>query len=591
MSGFLHPGMLGLAALAVPLVVLYILKVRRQDHRVASTWLWETSLREVEAQVPFRKLRRDWLLWLQLLILALLVAAAAAPFRRALTVPGDRVALVLDASASMLAGERLDAAREAAARVVDGMGAGDQILLVRAGSRPEVLAPLTEDARSLREAIARFEASPAPADLEAAARFARRVLGEEGSVVLLTDGAARALELSGLEIVLVDGTELDNSGITALSVRPGDASGASQEVFLRVRNGGGRPAAGRIRLLVDGRLRDASALSVPARSEASRTLRLEGIREGVVEALWSIEADDALAADDRAHWILRAPAARKWRFVGGREPWVGRAMASDPDWREAAPGEPADLEIVLRASPEPAGPPFLWIDPLELRREIARGAVVLDTDRSHPALRFVDLHPVRLGRVPSVERPPGARVLAESSAGPLILEGSRGNRAYLLWAFDPAETDLPLRAAFPLLVRNAVEHLAPEGGGLPGGVAAGVPLEIAWPEGGEVRLVAPDGATTSLTPSGGRLRLPPLEKLGVWRIAGAGREERLAVSLLSADESDLSPRMLDRPSGGGAGAGIAAPRATLRGLWRPLAVAALLLLLLESAAFFRRWTP
>ena len=71
--GFLLPTMLWLGALAVPLIALYILKVRRHDETVSSTWLWETSLREVEAQIPFRRLRRDWLLLLQLLILAFLV--------------------------------------------------------------------------------------------------------------------------------------------------------------------------------------------------------------------------------------------------------------------------------------------------------------------------------------------------------------------------------------------------------------------------------------------------------------------------------------------------------------------------------------
>jgi len=589
--GLLHPHLLWFGALAVPLVLLYVLKVRREDHTVSSTWLWETSLREIAAQVPFRRLRRDWLLLLQLLILALAVLAAAGPYRRTLVEPGERTALVLDASAGMTAGDRFEEARRTALAAVAGMGAGDEVLVLRAGPRPAVLAPLTSDRRALREAVLAAVPSPAPADLEEAVRLARRILGEGGSVVLLTDGAGPAPEAPGLRVVRVGGP-LDNSGIVAFGVRPANPSGSDHEVFVRVRNASADEVRGALRLELDGRLRDATTLRVPAGGRAEHTLRLDGVREGRIEVVWEPPGPEALGLDDRALWVLRPPEPRRYRFQGEPGPYLRRALAADPDWAEAEPGRPADLEVVVRRPPSEEGPPFLWIDPPELREGLVEGAVVLDWDRAHPALRFVDLHTVRLGRVPRLRRPPGARVLAESSAGPMILEGSRGGRSYLLWAFEPMETDLPLRAAFPLLVRNAAERLAPPGGGLPGGLPTGASPEVPWPWGDPVQLVAPDRSQAPLASAGGRLRLPPLEQAGVWRIAGAGREIRFAASLLDDEESDLRPRA-------GPGGETAAPRraaagmarAALRGLWRPLALLAVALLLLESAAFHRKWTP
>jgi hypothetical protein len=464
-------------------------------------------------------------------------------------------------------------------------------MVVRAGPRPEILAPLTGDRRALREALESAGPRPAPADLREAVRLARSVLGESGSVAVLTDGAAPVPELPGVRVVQV-GDALANSGIVALGVRPADLSREDHELFVRVRNASDEPVRGTVRLLVDGKVRDAAALRAGPGAEAGATLRLAGVREGYLEAVWETEGGDALPLDDRAAWVLAPPEGRRYRLVGDVDPYLRRALALDPDWSEARGGERADLEIVAGQAPAPAGPPFLWIDPPGPREGTAPGAVVLDWERTHPALRFVELQPVRMGHVPRLRRPAGARVLAESSAGPMILEGQEGERAYLLWAFDPMETDLPLRASFPLLVRNSLEHLAPEQSGVAGGIATGRHLEVPWPSGEPARLISPSGEEVALAHAGGSLRTPPIEEIGVWRLVGEGRELRFAGSLLDGEETDLRPRTV-----GGRGADSRsrtvseAALPALHALTPPLILAAILLLLLEGAAYHRRWTP
>jgi len=47
---------LWLLGLLVPLIVLYILKIRRQRLTVASTWLWQQAARDLLAKSPFRRL-------------------------------------------------------------------------------------------------------------------------------------------------------------------------------------------------------------------------------------------------------------------------------------------------------------------------------------------------------------------------------------------------------------------------------------------------------------------------------------------------------------------------------------------------------
>lgn len=615
MSGLLHPAFLWLAALAVPLIALYLLKARRERRTVSAVWLWEEARRDLEARVRLSKLRRDWLLWLQLLVLALLVLAAAGPYRQLVLGAGGDTAVVVDASASMLAGARPAELEATLRRLVDGLGPGDRMALVRAATRAEVLAPLGHDRRALMSALERARPAPVAAELTPAVELAASLVGEKGTVVVVTDAsgvapAVRADErLRVLRLGDAAGEALDNVGIVSLGVRATDSSASDHEVFVRLANASLGAARGTLLLRVDGDVRDAVELEVGPAAEVGRTLRLPGVAAAgagventLVEVVWRGEGD-ALAVDDRAYWVLRPEAGRRFRVEGPADPYLLRALAaiaeSGSGWRRAAAGETADVEVLVATSPADAGAPFLAVDPPEGRLEEIAGSAVLSWEKTHPALRFVDLRSVRLGRIHRRQRPAGARVLAESGAGPLILEGAHRGRRYLMWAFDPMETDLPVRVAYPLLVRHALEYLAPTGGDLAGGRATGAPPPMPWDggaEAGAVTLTSPSGRVTPLAPSGGSLRLPALEEAGVWKLAGGGRELRFATSLLDSGESDLSARRAGAgsgPSGAGEAAGgarDARPRDALRGLWRPLVLAALVLLLVEALAFHRRWT-
>src|SRR4051812_29669453 len=94
----MNPRGLWLLAGVAPLVALYILKIKRERLRVPSTWLWAASGRDLLAKHPFRKLRAELPLVLQILALAALAIALSRPAMRGGQIAGDHVAIVIDTS-------------------------------------------------------------------------------------------------------------------------------------------------------------------------------------------------------------------------------------------------------------------------------------------------------------------------------------------------------------------------------------------------------------------------------------------------------------------------------------------------------------
>src|SRR5579862_3583221 len=123
------------------IVVMYILKLKRKDVVVSSTFLWRQVIRDVQANAPFQKLRRNLLLLLQLIIASLIIFALARPFFTASGLGGRNIVLILDTSASMQATDvrpsRLEAARRKAYDQISALRPGDMMMLLSASSRPE----------------------------------------------------------------------------------------------------------------------------------------------------------------------------------------------------------------------------------------------------------------------------------------------------------------------------------------------------------------------------------------------------------------------------------------------------------------------
>src|ERR1700712_5756526 len=92
-----------LAGVPVGIIALYFLKLRRRPVQVPSTLLWRRSLEDLHVNSLFQRLRKNLLLFLQLLAVILVMIALTGPRIRGTGTEGQRYVLAIDNSASMSA--------------------------------------------------------------------------------------------------------------------------------------------------------------------------------------------------------------------------------------------------------------------------------------------------------------------------------------------------------------------------------------------------------------------------------------------------------------------------------------------------------
>src|SRR5438105_3441266 len=95
------PTALLLLALAAPIILFYLLKIRWPQVPVSGDIFWERIFEERRHRALWRRLRHPLSLLLQLVLLALLVVAMAQPFFPWEAAAARRLVVVVDNSASM----------------------------------------------------------------------------------------------------------------------------------------------------------------------------------------------------------------------------------------------------------------------------------------------------------------------------------------------------------------------------------------------------------------------------------------------------------------------------------------------------------
>lgn len=294
------------AAIAIPaLLILYFLKLRRRDLEVSTTLLWKKAIQDLQANAPFQKLRRNLLLFLQLLALAAAIFALAQPEFKSKGTIGQKHVILIDRSASMSSTDgdpeaesgltRLAEAKRRAIELVDSLpepglfrGEGETAMVIAFASGADVVQNFTGNKAVLRDAIESIRPAYEPSSLKQAMQLTRAHAGtrkfEEqlqenvgfvpraptATIHLFSDG--RIFDLGSLDTTSEDVIEYYPIG-AAESANIGLVSMASSRAFndpRKLKIGVGLMSTDlqrrdvQVQIAIDGVARDVIDVSIPA---------------------------------------------------------------------------------------------------------------------------------------------------------------------------------------------------------------------------------------------------------------------------------------------------------------------------------------
>jgi Ca-activated chloride channel homolog len=611
------------ALLAVPIILLYMLRLRRREVTVSSTYLWQQVLQDREANTPWQRLRRNLLLLLQLIILILLVLALARPFMTVPAVSAGHITLLVDATASMNAtditegGTRFDEAKRHALEIVDTMRAADHMTIIRVTDAPEVVASSTDDRGVLRAAINAAQPGLAPGDWDSALNLAAAGAAgvDDYTIVIISDGGLPdGTGLPGIEgevRYIPLGVAGDNAAISALATRA--LPGQTPQLYAEITNYGGSEARVVFTLLVDDEHFASSNHTIPARASQSIVSSalpqtFTTITARLTPSVASPSAD-YLPVDDVAYAVFGAGEARRVLVVTPGNVYLEQALRSLPGVEAVRTtgetGVPPNYDLyIFDGIQPPANLPeghLLFINPPGSTPFFTLGEESAQTtnpraDQGDPRMSFVDVGQVNLLRFRQVSDVGWATPLISVDGGPLLLAGETGGRQIALMPFNPRESDFPLQIGWPVLIANLVEWFAPRSAVVADdNLRIGDPITVRPPfEADTVRVTLPDGNIQTLPIERDVVSFAATSTPGIYMVEVLAGDQMItsqpvALNLFSPLESDIAPVALDDLRIEGVTIAVdTEPELGQREYWPLVALLALMVLLIEWYVYHRR---
>ncbi len=405
--------------------------------------------------------------------------------------------------------------------------------------------------------------------------------------IVLPNGVKKRLNLANYSMVDAEfrrlpsfsfwpvGKHSDNVAITAFSARRLPEQQLKFAVFLEIFNFSNSKAEGYVELFVDGEQIETVRLKLAGNRGWKRVFAPLSSQGSRLEAHLVIKrGKDYLKADNRAFAII--PRAKKpfILLVSNDNLYLNALLLSDPQvsYRQLSCQRYRKLEqqgiirpnlwgkrrvdIVIFHSCAPERAPtrgrYIFFDPPEKgtpfvisRKKMLKNPLITDVKHKHPIMQFTIFRDVNIASSVRIGKRRGDIVLASSFGDPIIAARQTKKMRAIVVGFSLIRTDLPLRVAFPLFLRNAIQWLMRSRGALPPILRrVGHLWTIRLPDGVQSALLkAPDASKRRLFANDGLLFFTG-KQAGFYHLQYKGGERWIAANFTNPAESNIRPHRL-----------------------------------------------
>lgn len=510
----------------IPIIIMYLLKKQHTDIVISSNYLWEKALKDVEANRPWQRLRKNILLILQLLIFSLIVLSLAKPYIFSSNTTSGNAIIVLDTSMSMQGSSgdstRFDIAKREAEKIIDNLRPDTSVTIITMDTSPNIIINNTNNKDLAKRQLSSIKPTNSKENIQETLSLLNAMTKETDnySILFYTDKWVDT-DIDKLFLNYIDGEQsniaidnishsLDANGITALTT---------------VTNHSNEDVSFDLSLYADDSLYDVKETSLSPGESSS--IYWQNIDLGVRMLRAEADVDDSLSVDNVRHHIVNTNSVKKALLVTKGNVFLEKAVSLNSNIELYKTNEITEnisgyeLYVFDGLVPDklPTDGNIIMISPTssDLFKEtvVDAGEIKALNDE---LFRYVSLD-FSIGKSKYIENSSWIEPVLLVNDNPVIAKGQRDNQKYILIGFDLHDTDFPLQVDFPIFIQNMLEYSLNMSTQEKTSVLSGESLNLdVLPNSKEISVIRPNGNKEKLGPPFPLAPFTDTKEIGVYTI-------------------------------------------------------------------------
>lgn len=601
---FLYLWPLALLVLIPIIIIMYLLKQKAVDHPFSSLFLWKEMYKNMQANTPWEKLKKNLLMYLQIATVLILIFALMSPYIKSETTSAGHVVLVLDTSGSMNTKyddghTRMEVAVSEAIDYVDKLPGDTSISIITSDKEAVLVLTDSVDKSLAKRRLNAIEATNYMGDCSFGMEMAESMIAqwETAEVVYFTDTYVSCKTTGGYIVDVY--SEMDNAVVEY--VGHGTNNEGLLTVLAKVSNFGSKELKTDINLYGDDEMLAVKEVTIP--SGDSEIVYFENLAfDGKVIYAELHDVKDALLLDNGCYDVITETAECKVLLMTEQNLYLEKAMAlmdgvnvtksNDIDGFKDFLNQEYDLYVfdgmVPTELPKNGSMLFINCECPELYTVADTLEGILLKVKDSKVTRYLEDYSFGASKVKAMEVPGWADSFLTAGNFSAGFIGTYGTQQVCVLGMDFHDTELPLKSEFPILIYNIMNECVSTGMLSASVVNAGSIVKVSGKiDGAKPVIERPDGKNEELV--GTIVNYTGTNATGVYEVEQNTDGEKL--SEVFAVNFPKNESYIQNTPGGSSEAGTSVVQATVNSsfnLRNVIIILALILLCIEWVVYIRR---
>lgn len=474
---FLYLWPLFLLLLIPIIIVMYLLKQKAVETPISSLFLWKEMYRNVEANTPWEKLKKNWLLILQIITLIVLILALTSPYIMSGSAGADHAVIVIDNSASMNAmydenRTRLEYAIEEAQDYVRSLKTGTGISIITSNSKATLVLSNSDDKTQAAAELRAVENTYINGDCVAGIEMVKSMQTQWDSVetICFTDTNVSMEQVEGYIVDVY--VPMENASVDY--VGHGTNNG-KLIVLAKISNYGTEEITADVNLYGDDSLLQIKTVTVEP--NFSQVIYFDEVDFEGETLCVELTGTDAIKEDNSCYDILKDEQTTNVLLMTEANVYLEKALmlvdgiqiTKSNDIASFAEFMTQDYDLYIFDGMVPDVLPtegnmiFMNARCDTLYETISpMGGVMVSTD-NHTITEYLEGLSFGVSSVYALEKPEWAESFLKAGDACVGFIGKKDSQTICVMGFDFHNSDLPLKMEFPILVYNLVNECITSG--------------------------------------------------------------------------------------------------------------------------------